>query len=113
MMTQYPQYPLVRCPMCGLPLGENEGQLIDGKGRVCAYGDCIAMARGQKPVVQSGDKVFFWVPQTGTVAQRGIVEQSENVCGSTYAKIIPDTPPYTPKYLFYRAVWGFEPVRGE
>ena len=66
----------------------------------------------QHPIVHPGDKVIYWSSETGMDDQYGTVERAEAMQGSTYAKIIPDAPPHTPKYLFYRAVWGFELVRG-
>jgi hypothetical protein len=110
MAIDWTPYLPLRCAMCGLPLGECEGQAIDGVGRVCDFSDCIARARGEKPVVRPGERVYFWTPQTGTVAQLGRVRQTETKWGCTYAEIVPATPPYTPVFLFYRATWGFEPV---
>lgn len=70
---------------------------------------CPAWRReGVLPFVRVGDRIRFWTVQTGLTPQLGTVRSIELLYGTLYAAIEPDAGGM--KYLFFRAVWGFEPL---
>ncbi len=68
----------------------------------------MTSATGLLPVVRAGDRVRFWTMQTGLAPQLGTVRSIEPLYGSLYAAIESDAGGM--KYLFFRAMWGFEPM---
>lgn len=59
--------------------------------------------------VQIGDRVRYWTTMTGWNGALGTVEQVREHLGAAYAVIVPDDGSPR-KYLYERAVEGFEPV---
>lgn len=59
---------------------------------------------------QIGDRVRFWIAQTGMTPQYGTIAAFHTDQDIQSAKIIPDGHTHKPVYLYLNAVWGYEGV---
>lgn len=65
--------------------------------------------------VKVGDRVRFWTPHTGLVAQIGRVSALHSSNGLLYAQIRSEnvTEPLPQWHQYHGAIWGFECIEEE